>query len=132
MQKVLVDTTVWIDYFRNKQSEKVDRLLELMEQDEAIYLSPTIVQEVLQGVRDDQLYSKIRDLLFGYIILVMDPLKSAIEAAQLYRTLRKKGITIRKSTDCLIAYYAITNDTVLLQNDRDFELIAKGSDLRLL
>lgn len=132
MKKVLVDTTVWIDYFRNKQSEKVDKLLELMQQDELICLSPTIVQEVLQGVRDDRLYLKIHDLLFGYIILVLDPLQSAIAAAQLFRNLRKKGITIRKSTDCLIAYYAIANNTMLLENDSDFELIAKGSDLQLL
>lgn len=132
MQKVLVDTTVWIDFFNGKSSGKVERLRTLMENDAVICLSPTIVQEVLQGVRDDRLYADIYDLLFGYSILVSDPLKSAIEAAQLYRMLRKQGITIRRSTDCLIAHCALSNHAWLLHNDTDFELIARHTNLQLV
>ncbi len=132
IQKVLVDTSVWVDYFKGVSSGKVATLVALMERDEHICLSPTIVQEVLQGVKTDQQYAKIYDLLFGYVILILDPLKSAVDASQLYRTLRKHGITVRKTTDCLIAQYAITHNIALLHNDSDFDLIAQHSPLQLL
>lgn len=103
-----------------------------MERDETICLSPTILQEILQGIKSDKQYERIYELLFGYTILISDPLKSAIEAAQLYRNLRKKGVTIRKSSDCLIAWYAISHNVMLLHNDKDFEVMATHTSLQLI
>ncbi|QOI96345.1 MAG: PIN domain nuclease [Flammeovirgaceae bacterium] len=132
MQRILVDTTVWVDYFNGKSTEQVKRLVEFMERDETICLSPTILQEILQGIKSDKQYERIYELLFGYTILISDPLKSAIEAAQLYRNLRKKGVTIRKSSDCLIAWYAISHNVMLLHNDKDFEVMATHTSLQLI
>ena len=65
-------------------------------------------------------------------MLEIDPVEAAIGAANLYRSLKTKGITIRKSNDCLIAYFAITHDVPLLHNDMDFDFVSKGADLKTI
>jgi predicted nucleic acid-binding protein len=92
---------------------------------------PIILQEILQGIRKDSDYRKVKDIVLSYPILKMDPVQAAIEAANLYRDLRKKGLTIRKSNDCLIASYAIKYNIPLLHNDSDFDLIASRSHLKI-
>lgn len=126
-----MDSTIWIDFLNSVQSAKVETLVNLMEEDRHICVTPTIIQEVLQGISADEEFERIQQNLLSYTVLVEDNVTSAIEAAKIYRQLRKKGITIRKSADCLIAWYALQNGASLLQNDRDFELIAKIYPLKL-
>jgi predicted nucleic acid-binding protein len=90
-----------------------------------VYITAVILQEVLQGVREDIEYEKVREVL-------LDLVKAAIGAATLYRMLRKKGVTIRKPNDCLIAQYAIFYDIPALHSDVDFDQIARYSPLRLV
>ena len=88
------------------------------------------VGEVLQGIRSDTDYLKTKDYLDDLIYL---PMRQAtfVHAVDIYRTLRKSGITIRKPVDCMIASVAIENNTQLLHNDRDFNQIAKHTKLRI-
>lgn len=132
MEPVLVDTSVWIDYIRQYDISQV-RLLKkyLHVSDLNIYMTSTIVQEVLQGVHEDFLFNQVKRNLLALAILKLDPVEAAIEAAQLYRSLRKKGVTIRKPNDCLIAHHAIFYDMPILHNDADFDQIARFTALRI-
>lgn len=128
---VLVDTTVWIDFFGNRPEPHVLALDELLKGEADLCLCGVILTEILQGIRSDSDYRKTRDYLSVLIILPMPP-STFVRAAELYRSLRKKGVTIRKPIDCMIAAVAIENDLTLLHNDRDFDHIAKHSSLKLL
>ena len=80
-----------------------------------------MVQEILQGIVDDRHFDEIKEYLLAFNILKDDPLEMAIAAARLYRNARKKGLTIRRSNDCLIAQYAIKYKLEVLHQDRDFD-----------
>jgi predicted nucleic acid-binding protein len=127
---VLVDTTVWIDFFADRNEPHVATLLELIENEVDLSLCGVILAEVLQGIRSDTNYIKTKEYLGDLIFL---PMRQAtfLRAAEVYRSLRKKGITIRKPVDCMIASVAIEYDIHLLHNDRDFDYIAKHSKLRI-
>jgi predicted nucleic acid-binding protein len=130
MSKPLIfDTSVWVDFLRNKQNAASDLLVEYIEENNQVFLVPTIVQEILQGIREDAQYNHIKDILSYFTVLQIPPLQAAIGAADLYRALRKKGVTIRKSNDCVIAYYAIVFSTPLVHVDSDFDLISMHSKL---
>lgn len=88
--------------------------------------------EILQGFRSDKIHEEVKNILLAYSFTNEDSIPDAIGASGLYRSLRKKGITIRKSLDCLIAYTAIKNGLPLLQKDRDFDNIAKHTKLKLI
>ncbi len=130
MDALLVDTSVWIDFFRGRKTSETQMLYELVENDEPVLLCPIIIQEILQGIKNDNDFIRIKESLLSFSILSMDPVESAVGAAELYRVLRKKGTTIRKSNDCLIAFYAIYYNVKLLHKDIDFEKIAGNSDLK--
>lgn len=126
---VLVDTTVWIDFFADRSEPHVTALQELIENEEDLCLCGVILAEVLQGIRSDADYIKTKDYFSDLIFL---PMRQAtfLSAAELYRSLRKRGVTIRKPVDCMIAAVAIEHDIRLLHNDRDFDFIARHSKLR--
>jgi len=126
---VLVDTSVWIDHFNGILSKKTKLLYNLLEHEAEVVTCPPIIQELLQGIKDDNTYGFIKDYLIKSSILQIDFTQASIGAAELYRSLRKKGITIQKSFDCLIAYFAIYFNIPLLHNDKDFDLISKHSKL---
>ena len=123
---IIADTSVWINFFKGVESDEVNELVRFIENHQPIYLCPTIVQEVLQGITNDRQFKEIKEYLLAFPILNDDALEMAISAASLYRTLRKKGITIRKSNDCLIAQYAIKYSLSVLHQDRDFDLMLKN------
>jgi predicted nucleic acid-binding protein len=127
---VLVDTTVWIDFFADHSEPHVAALQELIENEEDLCLCGVILAEVLQGIRSDADYIETKDYLDDLIFLPMRQ-STFLRAAELYRYLRKRGITIRKPVDCMIASVAIEHDIRLLHNDRDFDYIAKHSKLRV-
>ena len=132
MNAVLVDTSVWIDFFNsNKPSPEVKILQQLIVNDRSIFLCPVIYQEILQGIRDDRTFEHIQEMLLDFDMLDFAWMNVTNQAIDIYRTLRKKGVTIRKSNDCLIAAYAILADVQLLHKDRDFAVIAKGYNLKL-
>mgnify|MGYP002624783671 CR=1 FL=1 len=129
--KVLVDTSVWIDYINDfKDSEQVLKLDNLLLGKDEPVLCPVVYQEVLQGIRDDSMFSHVKSLLKKMKMLSMDFPKIEDAAIDLYRSLRKQGITIRKSNDCLIAAYALTYGVPVLFKDRDFEAMCTYSPLR--
>lgn len=131
MSSVLVDTTVWIDALNGKSTWQVALLEQLIDVDNVV-LCPVIVQEILQGIRLDHDFNKVKENLSGFNVLLLDPVKAAVDAASLYRKIRKQGVTIRKSNDCLIATYAIAHRIYLLHNDADFTKISQYSDLIVL
>jgi predicted nucleic acid-binding protein len=129
---IIVDTSVWIDAFNPKvKTPEKDVLFQLIQNDEPIFLCPIIYQEILQGIKEDKVYEHTKFILQQYKMIVIDLMHVINNAVDLYRSLRKKGITIRKSVDCLIASYAIITDMHLLHNDSDFIHIAKESKLRI-
>lgn len=128
---VLVDTTVWIDFFSGKAEKHVRILENLITKREDICISGIILTEILQGIRNDRDYSKTK-LLLGNLIFLPMQYSSYILSAEMYRKLRRRGITIRKTMDCMIAAVAIDHDTFFLHNDRDFIPIEKYFGLRIL
>ncbi len=132
MVPALIDTSVWVDFFKGKENEKTKLTKEYLEKEYPLFTCPIIIQEVLQGIKDDKDYEKVKFNLLHLEVLLIDQLESSIGAADLYRILRKKGVTIKKSNDCMIAYYAIYFGIHLLHNDYDFDLIAGKSNLKVL
>lgn len=132
MGLIIVDTSVWVDYFRGIQSHQTKLLANLLANTNRVTITPTVLQETLQGIRDDSQFTQIRESLLVCIILRLDPTEAAIEAAQLYRMLRKKGVTIRKPNDCLTAYYGLFHDVPILHNDIDFVQIARYTALKMV
>lgn len=128
---ILIDSSVWIDFFNGTEGSAVFALEKLIADEEEVYLSEYILTEVLQGFRDDGEYEAARRCLFRFPIARLRNKDSYIEAAQIYRQCRKKGITIRKTADCLIARTAIENDLFLLHKDNDFDLIASTCPLKI-
>lgn len=133
MGPLLVDTSVWIDWFsdRSDTNQQTNLLEVYFTQGIAVCITNVILQEVLQGIRKDKDYEVTKHTLLNMSMLQLDPVEAAVGAAQLYRTLRKKGVTIRKPNDCLIAQYALFYDMPILHNDSDFEQIAQHTPLRI-
>jgi predicted nucleic acid-binding protein len=131
MEKILFDTSTWIDFVKGKISRETNLLADYLEiKENLIYISPTIIQEFLMGTRGDFEFKHYKTQFEQLYILEDNWLEVSVLAAKLYFDLRKKGITIRKAADCLIAQVAIQNDILLVHNDSDFDLIAANSSLR--
>ena len=129
IERCLFDTSVWIDFFAGKHSDEVELLTWYLEEDLPVFICPVIIQEILQGVKFDNDYEEMKKSLLALEVLSEDPLDAAIGAAEIYRKLRKNGVTIRKSNDCLIAWYAFKNFLEVKHNDRDFDLILQNRKL---
>jgi len=129
---ILVDTSVWIDFFRGIESPERYRLRDLIESGDEISIAGIILTEILQGTRNDDEFETLRRYFANVAVHNPGSAKTYIDAAQLYRTCRKKGITIRSTIDCIIASICIENDLILLHKDIDFENIALCSDLKIL
>jgi predicted nucleic acid-binding protein len=122
----LVDTSVWIDFFRASANPSVERLKALLGTKVDVGVSATILQEILQGTADQQQFVKYRSYFETQpIYLPRDPVKTAIAAAQIYFNCRRQGITVRSSNDCVIAQTALEHGLILLHNDEDFRRIRK-------
>jgi predicted nucleic acid-binding protein len=128
---IIFDTSVWIELIQKKETWQAILLRSYIEDNKPVWLTPTILQEVLQGTKNSQQFVKFRRLLSGFNCLLMNPIETAIDAAQLYSSLRQKGVTIRKPNDCLIATYAINFDIEICHNDSDFDLIAQNTALKI-
>lgn len=130
---MIFDSSVWIDYLKGVRSNKtnlLDTKLDVYEEVD-VHLCPPIFQEVLQGIRLDEKYEMIRDLLFTSQFLNLDPYYISEQGSDIYRKLRSKGITIRKPNDCIIAAYAIHFGLEVVHQDKDFDIIAKHTALKI-
>jgi predicted nucleic acid-binding protein len=117
---ILVDSSVWIDYFRGtvtRESERLDALLG----GEPLAIGDLILTEVLQGFNKEEDFTQAKELLTALDIIQLGGTAVAIQAAQHFRALRQKGITVRKTIDTLIATFCILNGYELLYSDRDFD-----------
>jgi len=121
---ILVDTSVWIDFFSNKTTPEVLRLIEAIESRQELYICGVVLTEILQGIKNQREHDKITETLESLIYVEM-PKEVFFLSAKIYRHLKSRGITIRKTIDCLIASVAIINNLVLLHNDKDFNPIEK-------
>lgn len=124
-KEFLFDTSVWIDFFVGNKTKETGLLTQYLNDDLPVHVCPVILQEVLQGVTNDRDFIEIRESFLALEMLNEDPVEAAIGAAEIYRKLRTKGVTIRKSNDCLIAWYSLKNSLEVVHNDRDFDLIMK-------
>ena len=128
---IVVDTSVWIDFLEAKETSFDFHLTELISRGEALALTDLIYCEILQGISGDGEYRRVRSILESYPILRMSGLDTFEHAARIYRDCRRRGFTIRKTIDCLIAATCLEARAELYHNDRDFEAIAKVKDLKI-
>lgn len=120
---IVVDTTVWIDFFASIVNPSTILLKSAIHSSEDLCVCGVIVTEVLQGIRHEKQYHKVAEIL-NDLIYLPEQKSTHILAATIYRSLRKKGKTIRKPIDCIIAAVCIENSAFILHNDRDFEYIS--------
>jgi predicted nucleic acid-binding protein len=126
---VLIDTSVWIDYFNgvsNWQTERLDLLLD----SEPVALGDLILTEVLQGFRREADFRKAQTFFAGLAFYGLGGYEICLQAARHYRVLRAKGATVHKTIDVIIATACIAWDFELLHNDRDFDPLQKFLGLR--
>lgn len=118
---VLVDSSVWVDFYRGRQTPQVIKLGQIVWRGGQVVVGDLIVAEVLQGSKSDSEFEKINHDLSQFPQINVSDTLCAIQAAQNYRTLRAQGITVRKTIDTLIATRCIIDKIPLLQSDRDFD-----------
>lgn len=118
---VLVDTSVWVEVFRKTSPLRIESVVDF---DDVVTCLP-IVQEVLQGFRDERAFAVAREAMFN-LPIVESPLCSEVfeEAVGLYRLARRRGLTVRSGVDCLIAACALRHGLPVLHRDRDFDALA--------
>lgn len=127
---VIVDTTVWIDFFDGTKTPQND-LLEFAVRRGDAAIGDLILSEVLQGIDDDKEYRLVKRQLSHFHVYPMVGREFAVKSAMNYRKLRSKGITIRKTVDCWIATFCIERRFPLLHNDRDFDPFERHLGLKV-
>ncbi len=128
---VIVDTTVWIDYLRgteNGETRWLERELPLR----WLGMTDLILCEVLQGLRDQKTFARVRAELLQLEVFDSGGVDIAIAAASNYRELRERGYTVYKTVDCLIATFCLKFEHQLLHRDRDFECFETELGLKVM
>jgi predicted nucleic acid-binding protein len=128
---IVVDTTVWIDFFNGAGTLEDRHLQQLITAGRSLALTDLIFCEILQGIREDAAFEQTRGLLLLYPILRIERLATFEHAAQIYRTCRRRGLTVRKTIVCLIAALCIEEEVELFHKDADFDAIAHVAPLRV-
>lgn len=125
---VLVDTSVWIEVFRKPSAVDLDRIVDF---DDVVTCLP-VIQEVLQGFREERAYLMARDAMTA-LPIVESPLAAGVfdDAIAMYRAARRAGVTVRSGVDCLIAACAMRHNLEVLHDDRDYDALAKIAPLRV-
>ena len=126
---VLVDSSVWVDYFNGRATLETDFLDSLLGT-EPVAIGDLILTEVLQGFRSDADFEVAKDMLTGLTTYDLLGTAIAIRTAENYRALRKRGITVRKTADAIIATFCIARRLPLLYSDRDFDPFVRHLGLR--
>ena len=128
---LIVDTTVWVDYFcgtRNPETDWLDREAHKIR----IGLTDLILCEVLQGVRSEREFLLVQEELLKFELFHAGGLELAVAAVRNFRSIRQKGQTVRKMVDCLIATFCLANGHTLLHRDRDFDAFERHLGLSVL
>lgn len=128
---LVVDTTVWVDYVNgqiNAETDYLDRVIS----EEVILVGDLILAETLQGFREDHDFLLAQEAFSKFEQTGMVNVQLAVRSAQHYRELRKKGITVRKTIDCLIATFCIVGNHSLLHRDSDFDGFEKHLGLKVV
>ena len=128
---IIVETTVWVDFFRDAPSPHT-AWLNRNALDPNLALTDLTLCEVLQGIRTDSFFESTRALLQKVGVYSTGGADLAAEAAEHYRFLHRRGITVRKTIDCLIATYCIRENHDLLHHDRDYDGFEKYLGLRVI
>lgn len=128
---LVVDTSVWVDYFNGVENPQTDFLNAILDKT-PILIGDLILAEVLQGFRHDPDFEKVRRILGKFMQESMVNPVLAVQSARNYRFLRQKGVTVRKTIDSLIATFCIENDHELLHNDSDFDGYEKHLGLQVI
>ncbi len=126
---ILVDSSVWIDFFNGTENAETKKLNEILGLEEVV-IGDLILAEILQGFRSDADYKTAKNVLTSLTVHDLLGKELAIKSANNFRKLRKKGITIRKTADVIIATYCIENKIPLLFTDKDFVPFVKHLRLR--
>ena len=126
---ILVDSSVWIDYFRGTPTRETDRLDALLGS-EPLATGDLVLTEVLQGFRDHRAFEQARKLLTSLDVVTLGGQHVAIRAAKHFRVLRERGVTARKTIDTVIATRCIVDGYALLYSDRDFDPFVEHLGLR--
>ncbi len=128
---IVVDSSVWIDYFNGKITRQTN-LLDSFLGNELIVVGDLILTEVLQGFQNDKDFNKAKRLLGSLVFRQMLGKELAVKSAENYRRLRKKGVTVRKTIDVIIATFCISSNLPLLHDDRDFSPMEKHLNLKVI
>lgn len=126
---ILIDTSVWVDYFNGIGNAHTDWLDSALGS-EPIIMGDLIITEVLQGFQNDSDFQTVKSLFENIPFMEMVGRELAIESANHYRFLRRKGVTVRKTIDVMIGTFCIHHGIALLHNDRDFEPMEKYLKLK--
>src|SRR4030067_2166387 len=129
---ILVDTSVWIDFLIGASSPQRALLHDMIEEEEEIAICEIILAECLQGIRNDTKFEILKTYLLEFPIYKPKGIETYISAARIYRKCRKKGKTVRRTIDCIIAAICLENDLALLHKDSDFDIIAQSTGLKVL
>jgi predicted nucleic acid-binding protein len=142
--KVLVDSSVWIDHLRGVRTRETgifDRRLASLDPELRLYDAATppdlligdlILCEVLRGISDARQHAAVKEILLSFEVVTIGGVELALEAADRYRALRRRRVTVRKTIGLLIGTYCIVRDCVLLHSDRDFDAMTRHLGLRTL
>jgi predicted nucleic acid-binding protein len=128
---IVVDTSVWIDVLNDTDTPQAVRCVELIESGEPVALTDVVLTEVLQGLQSEREAQLVERHLAAFPILRLGGTEDFVLAAELYRAARRGGVTIRKTLDCLIAAPCVRTGAPLLHADRDFDLLATCTPLRV-
>ena len=129
---ILVDSSVWIDFFNGRNVAAVSRLADLLEDGSApLCMADLVLFEVLRGFREEQDFHAARRTLAALPVVEIGGEDEALRAAEHYRALRAQGYTVRSPVDVLLASYCIEHDYALLHSDRDFDVLESLRGLKV-
>lgn len=129
---IVVDTSVWVDFFRDSPTWQVDHLASLIEEDADVALTDIVLTEILQGVRSDRQAERLHEQLAAFDVLRLGTIEDFTRASGLYRKARAQGFTIRRTLDCLIASVCVREAAALLHARADFDHLARSTPLQVV
>lgn len=127
---IFLDSTVLIDFFNGQSNWQVEVMDSILGK-ELVSIGDYVLTEVLQGFRNDRDFDKAKTILISFPCFDIGGKEMAVKSAVNYRILRKKGVTVRKTIDTMVATFCIDNDFTLLHNDRDFDPFVKYLGLKV-
>ncbi len=127
---MIIDSNTWADFFNGVQSAHAERLEVALDEEADLAVIPIIITEVLQGFRTDTGFQRAQRVLVS-LPVIHPTVECHVRAARMFRSLRRKGVTVRGAVDCVIAQTCLDTEAELLSPDADFKHIARHTSLRL-